>query len=95
MVSAGSIVLHLDSPSDNDSTMESFRILGNHIVHTKYISGNHASAIRLGTGDNSQATIGANEIYKDSGSSYDFGDWKQSFLAIVLPLPILNSIIPT
>ena len=63
--------------------MKSFRILDNHIVYTKYISGSHASAIRLGTGDNSQATRGNvfddiaiqnNVIYKDPGSQYDFGD---------------------
>jgi hypothetical protein len=83
VVSAGGIVLHLDPPSDNYSTMKTFRILGNHIVYTKDISGNHASAIRLGTGNNSQATVGNvfddiviqnNVIYKDPGSRYDFGD---------------------
>jgi len=83
VVSAGGIVLHLDPSSDNYSTMKSFRILGNHIVYTKYISGNHASAIRLGTGNNSQATRGNvfddiaiqnNVVYKDPGSPYDFGD---------------------
>src|SRR5439155_13443057 len=81
VVSAGGIVLHLDPPSSSYSTMKTFRILDNHIVYTKYISGNHASAIRLGTGDNSQATIGNvfdniviqnNVVYKDPGSSYDF-----------------------
>jgi chitodextrinase len=83
VVSAGGIVLHLDPPSSSYSTMKSFRILDNHIVYTKYISGSHASAIRLGTGDNSQATRGNvfddiaiqnNLIYKDPGSQYDFGD---------------------
>ncbi len=83
VVSAGGIVLHLDPPSDNYSTMKTFRILDNHIVYTKDITGNHASAIRLGTGNNSQATIGNvfdniviqnNVVYKDPGSPYDFGD---------------------
>ena len=83
MVSAGGIVVHLDPPSSSYSTMKTFRILDNHIVYTKYISGNHASAIRLGTGDNSQATRGNvfddiaiqnNVVYKDPGSPYDFGD---------------------
>jgi len=83
VVSAGGIVLHLDPPSDSYSTMKSFRILDNHIVYTKYISGHHASAIRLGTGDSSQATTGNvfddiviqnNVVYKDPGSPYDFGD---------------------
>ena len=83
MVSAGGIVLHLDPPSDNYSTMRTFRILDNHIVYTKFISGNHASAIRLGTGNNSQATTGNifddiviqnNVVYKDPGSPYDFGN---------------------
>ena len=83
VVSGGGIVLHLDPPTDNYSTMKTFRILDNHIVYTKYISGNHASAIRLGTGNNSQATTGNvfddivirnNVVYKDPGSPYDFGD---------------------
>jgi chitodextrinase len=83
VVSAGGIVLHLDPPTDSYSTMKSFRILDNRIVYTKHVSGNHASAIRLGTGDSSQATSGNvfddiaiqnNVIYKDPGSSYDFGD---------------------
>ena len=83
VVSAGGIVLHLDPPSSSYSTMKTFRILDNHIVYTKYIGGNHASAVRLGTGDNSQATMGNvfddiviqnNVIYKDPGSPYDFGD---------------------
>ena len=83
VVSAGGIVLHLDPPSDNYSTMRTFRILDNHIVYTKFISGNHASAIRLGTGNNSQATTGNifddiviqnNVVYKDPGSPYDFGN---------------------
>jgi Pectate lyase superfamily protein len=83
VVSGGGIVLHLDPPTDNYSTMKSFRILDNHIVYTKYINGNHASAIRLGTGNNSQATMGNvfddiviqnNVVYKDPGSPYDFGD---------------------
>jgi hypothetical protein len=63
--------------------MKTFRILDNRIVYTKYISGHHASAIRLGTGDNSQATTGNvfddiaiqnNVVYKDPGSPYDFRD---------------------
>ena len=75
--------MHLDPPSSSYSTMKTFRILDNHIVYTKYISGNHASAIRLGTGDNSQATTGNifddiviqnNVVYKDPGSPYDFGN---------------------
>jgi Pectate lyase superfamily protein len=83
VVSAGGIVLHLDPPSDNYSTMKTFRILDNHIVYTKAISGSHASAIRLGTGNNNQATTGNifddiviqnNIVYKDPGSPYDFGD---------------------
>jgi hypothetical protein len=83
VVSAGGIVVHLDPPSSSYSTMKTVRILDNHIVYTKYISGNHASAIRLGTGDNSQATRGNvfddiviqnNVTYKDPGSPYDFGD---------------------
>jgi chitodextrinase len=83
VVSAGGIVVHLDPPSSSYSTMKKFRILENHIVYTKYIGGNHASAIRLGTGNNSQATSGNvfddiviqnNVIYKDPGSLYDFGD---------------------
>jgi hypothetical protein len=82
VVSAGGIVLHLDPPSSSYSTMKTFRILDNHIVYTKYIGGNHASAIRLGTGDNSQATRGNvfdniviqnNVVYKDPATSYDFG----------------------
>jgi chitodextrinase len=83
VVSAGGIVLHLDPPSSSYSTMKTFRILDNHIVYTKYISGNHASAIRIGTGDNSQATRGNifddiviqnNVVYKDPDSPYDFGN---------------------
>jgi hypothetical protein len=63
--------------------MKTFRILDNQIVYTKYVSGHHASAIRIGTGDNSQATSGNlfddivirdNVIYKDPGSPYDFGN---------------------
>jgi Pectate lyase superfamily protein len=82
VVSAGGIVLHLDPPSSNYSTMKTFRILDNQIVYTKYLSGTGASAIRMGTGNNSQATTGNifddiliqnNIIYKDPGSSYDFG----------------------
>jgi Pectate lyase superfamily protein len=82
VVSAGGIVVHLDPPNSSYCTMKTFRILDNRIVYTKTISGNHASAIRLGTGDNSQATTGNvfddiviqnNVIYKDPGSSYDFG----------------------
>jgi hypothetical protein len=83
VVSAGGIVLHLDPPSSSYSTMKTFRILDNHIVYTKYIKGNPASAIRLGTGDSSQATSGNvfddiviqnNVVYKDPASLYDFGD---------------------
>jgi hypothetical protein len=83
VVAAGGIVLHLDPPSDNYSTMKTFRILDNRIVYTKNISGNHASAIRLGTGNSNQPTvenvfddivIQNNVVYKDPGSSYDFGD---------------------
>ena len=83
VVSAGGIVAHLDPPSSSYSTIKTFRILNNQIVYTKDIGGNGASAIRLGTGDNSQATVGNvfddiaiqnNVIYKDPGSSYDFGD---------------------
>jgi len=83
VVSAGGIAVHLDPPSSSYSTMKTFRILDNYVVYTQYISGNHASAIRLGTGDNSQATRGNvfddiaiqnNVVYKDPGSSYDFGD---------------------
>jgi Pectate lyase superfamily protein len=83
MVSAGAIVMHLDPPSSSYSTMKTFRILENHIVYTKSVSGHHPSAIRLGTGDNSQFTNGNvfddiaiqnNVIYKDPGSPYDFGD---------------------
>ena len=82
-VSAAGIVMHLDPPSTNYSTMKTFRILNNQIVYTKYLSGSGASAIRLGTGDNSQATVGNvfddiviqnNVIFKDPGSSYDFGN---------------------
>ena len=82
VVSAGGIVVHLDPPSSSYSTMKTFRILNNQIVYTKYLGGNGASAIRLGTGNNSQATTGNifddiviqnNVIYKDPGSSYDFG----------------------
>src|SRR4029077_747872 len=74
VVSAGGIVLHLDPPSSNYSTMKTFRILDNQIVYTKYLSGTGASAIRMGTGNNSQATTGNifddiliqnNIIYKD------------------------------
>jgi chitodextrinase len=81
VVSAGGIVLHLDPPSTSYSTMKTFRILDNHIVYTKYINANHASAIRLGTGDNSQTTTGNvfddiviqnNVAYKDPGSPYEF-----------------------
>jgi hypothetical protein len=83
VVSAGGIVLHLDPPSSSYSTMKTFRILDNHIVYTKFISGTLASAIRIGTGDNSQATRGNifddiiiqnNIVYKDPGSPYDFGN---------------------
>ena len=83
VVSAGGIVAHLDPPSSNYSTMKTFRILDNQIVYTKYQMGPAASAIRLGTGDNSQATVGnifdeiiiqSNVIYKDPASLYDFGD---------------------
>jgi Pectate lyase superfamily protein len=83
VVSAGAIVMHLDPPSSSYSTMKTFRILENHIIYTKSISDHHASAIRLGTGDNSQPTSGNvfddivmqnNVIYKDPGSPYDFGD---------------------
>jgi hypothetical protein len=83
VVSAGGIVVHLDPPSSSYSTMKAFRILDNEIVYSKYIGGAHASAIRLGTGDNSQATSGNvfddiviqnNVIYKDPGSPYDFGN---------------------
>jgi Pectate lyase superfamily protein len=83
VVGAGGIVAHLDPPNSNYSTMKTFRILDNQIVYTKYLNGNGASAIRLGTGDSSQATVGNifddiviqnNIIYKDPGSSYDFGD---------------------
>jgi chitodextrinase len=81
VVSAGGIVLHLDPPSSSYATMKTFRILDNHIVYTKAISADHASAIRVGTGDNSQATKGNifddiiiqnNVAYKDPGSPYDF-----------------------
>jgi len=83
VVSGGGIVVHLDPPSSSYSTMKTFRILNNQIVYTKYLGGNGASAIRLGTGNNSQSTTGNifddiviqnNVIYKDPGSSYDFGD---------------------
>jgi hypothetical protein len=83
VVSGGGITLHLDPPTQNNSTMKSFRILDNRINYTKDIIGNHASAIRLGTGNNSQATTGnifddiviqGNIIYKDPRSPYDFGD---------------------
>lgn len=83
VVSAGGIVVHLDPPSTNHSRMKTFRILENQIVYTRFISSNHAAAIRLGTGDNSQATAGNlfddiviqnNVIYKDPGSAYDFGN---------------------
>jgi hypothetical protein len=83
VVSAGGIVVHLDPPSSSYSTMKTFRILDNRIVYTKFITGKHASAIRLGTGDHSQATTGNvfddiaihnNVVYKDPGSPYDFGD---------------------
>jgi chitodextrinase len=82
VVSAGGIVVHLDPPSSSYSTMKTVRILDNQIVYTKYISGNGASAIRMGTGNNSQATTGNlfddiliqnNVIYKDPAGSYDFG----------------------
>jgi Pectate lyase superfamily protein len=81
VVAAGGIVVHLDPPSSSYSTMKTFRILDNRIVYTKYISRNHVSAIRIGTGDNSKATAGNvfddivienNVIYKDPGSPYDF-----------------------
>jgi len=51
VVSAGGIVLHLDPPSSSYSTMKTFRIQDNHVVYTKYIRGNHASAVRLRTGN--------------------------------------------
>ena len=82
VVSAGGIVLYLDPSSNNYSTMKSFRILENQIVYTQRIVGSHASAIRLGTGNNSQATTGNtfddiaiqnNVVYKDPGTVYDFG----------------------
>jgi hypothetical protein len=81
-VGAGGIVVHLDPPSSNYCTMKGFRILENHIVYTRFIWRSHASAIRFGTGANSQATSGNvfddiaiqdNVIYKDRGGSYDFG----------------------
>jgi chitodextrinase len=83
VVSAGGIVLQLDPPDTSYSTMKTFRILDNQIVYTKFISGTHASAIRIGTGDNNQATRGNifdditiqnNIVYKDPGSPYDFGN---------------------
>lgn len=83
VVSAGGIVVHLDPPTNSYSTMKTFRILDNRIVYTKYISGNHASAIRIGTGDSSKVTqenvfddiaIRNNVVYKDPGSPYDFGN---------------------
>ena len=83
VVSGGGIAVHLDPPDTNYSTMKTFRILNNQIVYTTLLGGNGASAIRLGTGNNSQATTGnifddiviqGNVIYKDPGSSYDFGD---------------------
>ena len=83
VVSAGAIVMHLDPPSSSYSTMKTFRIVDNHIVYTKSVSAYHANAVRLGTGDNSQPTVGNvfddiviqnNVVYKDPGSPYDFGD---------------------
>jgi chitodextrinase len=81
VVSIGAIVIGLDPPSDSGSTMKTFRILDNHIVYTKHVRDDHTNAIRLGTGDRTQATIGNifddiviqnNVIYKDPGSRYDF-----------------------
>ena len=83
VVSSGGIVVHLDPPSSSYSVMKTFRLLDNHIVYTKFISGTLASAIRIGTGDNSQATRGNifddiviqnNIVYKDPGSPSDFGN---------------------
>jgi hypothetical protein len=83
VVSAGGIVVHLDPPSSSHATMKTFRILDNSIVYTKAITRNHASAIRLGTGNNNQPTTGNifddiaiqnNIVYKDPGSPYDFGN---------------------
>jgi len=83
VVSGGGIAVHLDPPDTNYSTMKTFRILNNQIVYTTLLGGHGASAIRLGTGNNSQPTtenifddivIQGNVIYKDPGSSYDFGD---------------------
>jgi Pectate lyase superfamily protein len=81
VVSIGAIVVGLDPPTDSASTMKTFRILDNHIVYTKYVSDDHSNAIRLGTGDRTQATVGNvfddiviqnNVIYKDPSSPYDF-----------------------
>jgi hypothetical protein len=81
VVSAGAIAVHLDPPRDSSSTWKTFRILDNHIVYTKYVKDDHTNAIRIGTGNNTQATVGNvfddiviqnNVIYKDPGSPYDF-----------------------
>jgi len=83
VVSGGGIAIHLDPTNNNNITMKGFRILDNIIVYTKNLNGSPASAIRLGTGNNNQATTGNvfddiviqnNVIYKDPGSPYDFGD---------------------
>lgn len=81
VVGGGGIVMHLDPPSSSYSTMKSFRIIDNRIVYTRNIGGHHASAIRIGTGDRTQASEGNifddiviqnNVVYKDPGSAYDF-----------------------
>jgi len=35
-----------------------FRILDNHIVYIRHVSGDHTNSIRIGTGDHTQATVG-------------------------------------
>jgi hypothetical protein len=81
VVSAGAIAIHLDPPNDNASSMKTFRVLDNQIVYTKRVKDDHTNAIRLGMGDNTQATaenvfddivIQNNIIDKDPGSPYDF-----------------------
>jgi hypothetical protein len=77
----GGIVVQLDPSTDNHSTMKTFRIVDNRIVYTKDITSDHASAIRIGTGNYRIATVGNvfddiviqnNITYKDPDSPYDF-----------------------
>lgn len=81
VVSAGAIAIHLDPPHNNSASWKTFRILDNDIVYTKRVRDDHTNAIRIGTGNNTQATVGNvfddiviqnNVIYKDPRSPYDF-----------------------